>query len=87
MADRVNGSVDLTFVASVDSCSGGSESLLRFASYASLAYGARGLWHSGVGGCLSTGEGGMFAMVSSINRRIAHWGSRPVSFEQGDIPG
>eukprot|EP01043_Picozoa_sp_COSAG02_P013756 COSAG02_NODE_556_length_20390_cov_88.575230_2_plen_1290_part_00 len=79
VAARVNASSDLTFIASVDYCSGGSDSLLRFASYASLAYGARGLWHAGVGGCLKSdaSDGGgddMFEMVSSINRRIAHWG-------------
>jgi hypothetical protein len=86
VAAHVNSSSDLTFVASVDACSAGaSDSLLRFASYASLAYGARGLWHAGIGGCLDGGGGGgsagagagadgsMFEMVSSINRRIAHW--------------
>ena len=68
----------LGFVAMIDVCSSPSDSLLRFAAFSSLAYGARGLFWQGAGRCAAVGTP-KFGLLSSINNRIAGWGNTFVS--------
>ena len=64
----------LPFVAAVDACSSESDSMLRWAAFASLAYGARGVYWVGAGACAPIGSM-KFGLLSSINRRLAQWGN------------
>ena len=50
-----------------------SESMARFAAYSSvLVGGAQAIWWEGVGKCAAVGSA-QFALIGSINNRIAQW--------------
>ena len=53
-------------------CAGYSDSLARFAAYASVLWGAQALWWEGVGSCAPVGSP-LFSLIGSINRRLAQW--------------
>jgi hypothetical protein len=60
------------FVASLDACSHASDSLLRFQAFASLAFGARGVFWRGARRCAGLGAP-RFGLLASINSRLAGW--------------
>ena len=62
------------FVAAVDACAAESDSMLRWAAFSALAYGARGLYWRGAAACAPVGSG-RFGLLASINKRIAAWGN------------
>lgn len=68
----------MPFVAAVDACVADSDSMLRFAAFSALAYGARGLFWRGAGTCAPVGTP-RFSLLASINRRVAQWGNVFVS--------
>ena len=77
----------MPFAASLDACATESDSLLRFSAFAALAYGARGLFWRGAGSCAPVGSA-KFALLASINTRIAQWGNTFVaSTHRSDFPG
>jgi len=62
------------FVAAVDACASESDSMLRWAAFSALAYGARGLFWRGAAACAPVGSS-RFGLLASINKRIAAWGN------------
>ena len=60
------------FVASLDACSYASDSLLRFQAFASVAFGARGIFWRGARQCAGLGTP-KFGLLASINSRLAGW--------------
>ena len=77
----------MPFGASLDACASDSDSMLRFAAFAALAYGARGIVWRGAGACAPVGSH-KFQLLASINRRIAQWGNTFVASARGsDFPG
>ena len=62
----------MTMAVTLDACAVESDSLVRFAAYASVVWGAQALWWEGVGRCAPVGEAN-FDLVASINRRVAQW--------------
>ena len=72
----------MAFVAALDACVSDSDSMLRFAAFTALAYGARGLFWRGAGACAPIGSP-RFTLLASINKRIAQWGNVFVSSKDG----
>ena len=64
------------FVAAVDACAAESDSLLRWAAFSALAYGARGIVWQNAGACAALGSPKL-GLLSSINNRIAGSSARP----------
>lgn len=62
------------FVAALDACASESDSMLRWAAFSALAYGARGLYWRGAAACAPAGSA-KFGLLASINTRIAAWGN------------
>ena len=63
----------LTMAASLDVCRlAASDSMLRFASYASILYGAQAIFWDGVGRCARPGSDA-FTLLGAVNRRLAQW--------------
>ena len=60
------------FVASLDACSYASDSLLRFQAFASVVFGARGIFWRGARQCAGLGTP-KFGLLASINSRLAGW--------------
>eukprot|EP01043_Picozoa_sp_COSAG02_P051924 COSAG02_NODE_5526_length_4257_cov_3.577099_4_plen_780_part_00 len=63
----------MVFVASLDACSYESDSLLRWQAFASIAFGARGIFWRGARECAGIGSD-KFGLLKSINSRIKGWG-------------
>lgn len=67
-----NSSNSMTMAVTLDACSLESDSLVRFAAYASVIWGAQSIWWEGVGACAPIGSED-FALIAGINRRFAQW--------------
>ena len=76
----------MVFAASLDACSYQSDSLLRFQAFASLAFGARGIFWRGARQCAGLSSP-KFNLLASINSRIASWGDVFVPSAKGGAGG
>ena len=77
----------MPFVAAVDACASDSDSLLRWAAFSAIAYGARGLFWQNAARCAPLGSP-KFGLLASINRRLAGWGNTFVAdWTKSDFAG
>lgn len=68
-----NTSLAMTMAVGLDACRlPASDSMLRFAAYASVLWGAQALWWEGIGACAPL-ESPEFALIGAVNARLAQW--------------
>ena len=66
-----NKSLPMTMAVGLDACRlPASDSMLRFAAYASVLWGAQALWWEGIGACAPL-ESPEFALIGAVNARLA----------------
>lgn len=70
-ARGVTTGVGFSFIASIDSCTNQSDSMMRFMTYSSMLFGVQGIFHQNVEACMA--EQWRFMVLSGINQRLQQW--------------